>query len=82
MRAWVDLLADNQDVTWSCLRLSWPGKKDSRADSRSNKVFGRISYEMQTSVKGKSARLCFCPGQLRRKQLYIYLQYMLMFFSL
>jgi hypothetical protein len=48
----------------------WVGRatKTAEAISRSNKAFGRISYEIQTSVNGKSARLCFFPDQLRRKQ--------------
>ncbi len=35
------------------------------------KAFGKISYEIQTLVNGEWQRLCFFPGQLRRKQLYM-----------
>ena len=35
------------------------------------KAFGKKSYEIQTLVNGEWQRLCFFPGQLRRKQLYM-----------
>jgi hypothetical protein len=34
-----------------------------------NKALGKISYAIQLSVNGKSARLCFFPGLLKRRQL-------------
>jgi hypothetical protein len=50
--------------------LRWLGKKDSQAQfpvqiSR----LGKISCEIQTLLNGQSARLCFCPGQLKPKRL-------------
>ena len=48
----------------------WVGqaRKKTEPISRSNKAFGKISNEIQTSVNGKSAWLCFFPGQLKHKQ--------------
>jgi hypothetical protein len=35
------------------------------------KAFGKSLYGIHTTVNKKSARLCFFPGQLKRKQLYV-----------
>ncbi len=34
------------------------------------RCLGKLSYEIQTSANGKSARLCFFSGRLKREQLY------------
>ncbi len=36
-------------------------------------VWGKFLYETETSVIGKTARLCFFSGQVKRKQLHKYL---------
>ncbi len=51
----------------SCLRLSLRARRTAKLISRLNKPFGKISYEIRTYVNGKSARLCFFPGQLKRR---------------
>jgi hypothetical protein len=51
----------------------WAGRarKTTELISRSNKAFSEISYEIQMSVNGKPARLCFLHCQLKRKRLYV-----------
>jgi hypothetical protein len=52
------------------LHLSWPGKKQSRADFPFNNVWNSYEISSQTAyVNGKSARLSFLPSQLKSKQL-------------
>ena len=54
---------------WSCMRLNWPGKKDSRADFPFKwGVWQNFIWNPNVGER-ESARLCFFPGQLKRKQL-------------
>ncbi len=69
----INILSSNVHQVCLCKAVCvWVGRARKTAGpiSRSNKAFGKISSEIQTSVNGKSARLCCFPGQLKHKHLY------------
>jgi hypothetical protein len=60
----------SKEVEPFAFELAGQERQPSRFLDRISRL-GKISYEIQTSLNGKSARLCFFPGQLKRKRLYM-----------
>jgi hypothetical protein len=54
-----------------CFAFQLAGQKRTRPISVQDTAFGKIHCKMQTSANKKNASLCFLPGQLIRKALYV-----------